>query len=173
MHDFPGGDSRFYNNIFISPEKPVPWPESIPERLNNQLYFGLATYDAVKLPVYMEGNVFLGQAEPSKHEENPLVQPEVKPGLILVEKPDGWYLRIEVNKSWADHKRPLVTTEMLGKAEIPNLPYEEPDGKPYRLDTDYFNKSREKNRNAIGPFATYVLGDNIIKLWPKKCLSIK
>jgi alpha-N-arabinofuranosidase len=167
MHDFPGGDSRFYNNIVISPEKPVPWPERIPERLNNQHYFGLATYDAVKRPVYMEGNVFLGQAEPFKHEENPLVQPEVKPGFILVEKPDGWYLRIEVNKTWADRKRPLVTTEMLGKAEIPNLPYEEPDGKPYRLDTDYFNKSREKNRNAIGAFATYVLGENTIKLWPK------
>jgi len=115
----------------------------------------------------MEGNVFLGQAKPFKHEENPLVQPEVKPGFILMEKPDGWYLRIEVNKTWADRKRPLVTTEMLGKAEIPNLPYEEPDGKPYRLDTDYFNKSREKNRNAIGPFATYVLGENTIKLWPK------
>jgi len=31
MDTFPGGDNRFYNNIFLGQEKPVPWPERIPE----------------------------------------------------------------------------------------------------------------------------------------------
>lgn len=35
-----------------------------------------------------------------------------------------------------------VTAEMLGKAKIPDLSYEQPDGTPYRLDTDYFGKKR-------------------------------
>lgn len=168
MHDLPGGDSRFYNNIFVSPENPVPWPDRIPDRLNNQHYFGLATYDAVKLPVYMAGNVFLGQAEPFKHEENPLVQPKVEPRFKLVEKPDGWYLQIEFNKTWADHKRPLVTTEMLGKSKIPDLPYEDPDGKPYRLDTDYFGNKRKTNNPYPGPFNEQKEGKQLIKVWPKK-----
>jgi alpha-N-arabinofuranosidase len=131
MHDFPGGDSRFYNNIFVRPEKPVPWPDRIPDRLDTQHYFGLATYDAADLPVYMAGNVFLGRAEPSKHEKSPLVEPKVEPGFKLVEKSDAWYLQIEFNRTWADRKRPLVTTEVLGKAIIPDLPYEQPNGTPY------------------------------------------
>ena len=30
-----------------------------------------------------------------------------------------------------------MTTELLGKAAIPNLPYEQPDGTPIRVNTDY------------------------------------
>jgi alpha-N-arabinofuranosidase len=167
MHDISVGDNRYYNNIFISQEKVIPWPERVPERLNNQHYFGLLTYDDAKLSVYMEGNVFLGLAEPSKHEENPIVQP-TNSGLKLVEKPDGWYLQIEFNNTWADHKRPLVTTEMLGKAEIPNLPYEEPDGKPYRLDTDYFVNKRKTPLLYPGPFNEHEEGKQLIKVWPVK-----
>ena len=168
MHDFPGGDSRFYNNIFVSPDKPVPWPDRIPDRLNNQHYFGLATYDVAKLPVYMAGNVFLGRAEPSKHEKSPLAEPKVEPGFKLVERSDGWYLQIEFNKTWADHKRPLVTTEMLGKAKIPDLPYEDPDGKPYRIDTDYFGNKRNTKNPYPGPFNEPNEGKQLIKVWPRK-----
>jgi len=168
MHDLPGGDSRYYNNIFVSPDKPVPWPDRIPDRLNNQHYFGLATYDAANLPVYMAGNVFLGRAEPSKHEENPLVVPKVDPGFKLVERSDGWYLQIEFNKTWADYKRPLVTTEMLGKAIIPDLPYEDPDGKPYRIETDYFGNKRNTKNPCPGPFNEPYEGKQLIKVWPRK-----
>lgn len=168
MHDISGGDHRFYNNIFASPDRKVSWPTKIPTRLNNQLYFGSATYDTAGLPVFMAGNVYLGQAEPSKHEKNPLTEPKIEPGFKLVEKPDGWYLQIEFNKTWADHKRSLVTTEMLGKAKIPDLPYEQPDGKPYRLDTDYFGKKRNTANPAPGPFE--LTSEKVIhlKVWPKK-----
>lgn len=168
MHDLPGGDHRFYNNILASPGRSVPWPTKIPKHLNVQHYFGLATYDAAKLPVYMAGNVFLGRAEPSKHEENPLVEPKVDPGLKLVERSDGWYLQIEFNKTWADHKRLLVTTEMLGKAIIPDLPYEDPDGKPYRIDTDYFGNKRNTKNPCPGPFNEPNEGKELIKVWPRK-----
>ncbi len=168
MHDLPGGDHRFYNNIFTSPGGKVPWPTKIPKHLNVQHYFGLATYDAVKLPIYMAGNVFLHRAEPSKHEGNLLVEPKVDPWLKLEERPDGWYLQMMFNKTWADHKRPLVTTEMLGKAKIPDLPYEQPDGTPYRLDTDYFGKKRNTENPAPGPFQ--LSGEKVIRLkvWPRK-----
>jgi alpha-N-arabinofuranosidase len=168
MHDFPGGDSRFYNNIFVSPDKPVPWPDRIPDRLNNQHYFGLATYDAANLPVYMAGNVFLGRAKPSKHEENPLVLPKIEPGFKLVEKSDGWYLQMGFNKKWAGRNRPLVTTEMLGKAKIPDLPYEYPDGKPYRIETDYFGNKRNTKNPYPGPFNAPNEGKQLIKVWPRK-----
>ena len=167
MDTFPGGDSRFYNNIFISPDKPVLWPERIPEDLDTQHYYGLATYDTASLPVHMAGNVFLGRAEPSKHERSPLVETEVDTEFKLVEKSDGWYLQLAFNKTWGDHKRPLVTSEILGKAVIPDLPYEQPDGTPYQLVTDYFGTKRNTNNPYPGPFNEQKVGKQLIKVWPK------
>ena len=74
---------------------------------------------------------------------DPLVEPEFDPALKLVEKADGFYLDFRFDKAWtADRTRKLVTTDLLGKAIIPNLPYEQPDGTPIRIDTDYFGKGR-------------------------------
>ncbi len=168
MNDIPGGDQRFYNNIFFNPDKPVPWPDRIPRELDNQHYFGLATYDTVNLPVFMEGNVYLGRAEPSKHEKDPLTDPKVEPAFKLIEKPDGWYLQMEINKEWVQRNRPLVTSEMLGKAKIPDLPYEDPGGKPYRIDTDYFGNKRTTDNPCPGPFDVPKEGRQLIKVWPGK-----
>ena len=45
-----------------------------------------------------------------------------------------------------------MTTERLGKAAIPNLPYEQPDGTPIRINTDYFGKQRDRANPTPGPF---------------------
>lgn len=56
MSNNQGGDDRFYNNIFVERED-------------------LSPYDSARLPVWMDGNVFLKGAKPSKHEKNPIVKP--------------------------------------------------------------------------------------------------
>ena len=38
-----------------------------------------------------------------------------------------------------------MTTELLGKAKIPGLPYENPDGSPLKIDTDYFGKTKRRS----------------------------
>ena len=82
-------------------------------------------------------------------DKSALLRPDFDPGIKLVEKSDGLYLEITLDKAWARQtKCPLVTTDLLGKAKIPDLPYQQPDGTPYRLDTDYFGKKR----NAANPF---------------------
>jgi alpha-N-arabinofuranosidase len=134
LHNNPCGDDRFYNNLFVQRGD-------------------LSPYDAARLPVWMDGNVFLKGTKPSKHEKNPLVQPEVDPALKLVEKTDGFYLQVRFDKAWAaERTRKLVTTELLGKAAIPNLPYERPDGTPIRVNTDYFSKRRNESNPTPGPF---------------------
>ena len=45
-----------------------------------------------------------------------------------------------------------MTTELLGKASIPDLPFENADGSPLRLDTDYFGKQRNADNPFPGPF---------------------
>jgi alpha-N-arabinofuranosidase len=86
----------------------------------------------------------------------------------IMERPDGWYLQITFDKTWGDRKGPLVTSEMLGKAIIPDLPYEDPDGNPYRLDTDYFGNKRNKKNPYPGSFKGSKAGRQLIKVWPKR-----
>ena len=147
MHDNPCGDDRYYNNLFV-------------ERGD------LSPYDKAKLPVWMEGNVFFKGAKPSKHETEPLLKPEFDPALKLVEKTDGFYLELILDNAWSDERtRKLVTTELLGKAAIPNVPYEHPDGTPIRINTDYFGKERNKADPTPGPFQNPGTGLLTLKVW--------
>jgi len=141
----PSGDERYYNNIFVNG--------------------GLAAYDRATLPVFMAGNVFLNGAKPSKHEADPLVQATFDPALELTEKNDGVILRMRLDKAWAKPERQLVTTELLGKAKTPNLPYEQPDGTPYRIDTDYFGNKRNTANPCVGPFERKGQGRLELKVW--------
>jgi alpha-N-arabinofuranosidase len=57
-----------------------------------------------------------------------------------------------------------VTTELLGKAKIPELPYENPDGSPLKIDTDYFGKQRNEANPTPGPFENPGQGDLTLKV---------
>ena len=147
LHNNPCGDDRFFNNLFVQRGD-------------------LSSYDAARLPVWMDGNVFLKGATPSEHEKNPLVKPEFDPALKLHQKSDGCYLEFQFDKAWvAERTRKLVTTEVLGKATIPNLPYEQPNGAPIRIDADYFGKLRSQNNPTPGPFENPGREDLKLKVW--------
>jgi alpha-N-arabinofuranosidase len=115
----------------------------------------------------MAGNVFLKGAQPSRHEEEPLVLPDLDPGLGLKRREDAVTLRMRVDEDWATKPtRDLVTTELLGKAKIPDLPYVRPDGSPYRLDEDYLGKPRSATSPFPGPFELPGGGPQTLQVWP-------
>jgi alpha-N-arabinofuranosidase len=58
-----------------------------------------------------------------------------------------------------------VTTELLGKAKIANLPYENRDGSPLRVNVDYFGKPRDESNPTPGPFEKPGQGELKIKVW--------
>lgn len=147
FHDNPRGDARYYNNLFV-------------QRVD------MSEYDNVELPVWMDGNVFLNGAKPSKFEKQPLVKQGFDPAIALVKNADGLTLEMKSDKAWTDdgaHK--LVTTALLGKAAIPDLPYEQPDGSPISIDTDYFGKTRNKANPTPGPFEQPGQGNLKLKVW--------
>jgi alpha-N-arabinofuranosidase len=109
------------------------------------------SYDLAKLPVFMAGNVFLNGAKPSNHEQNPFVQADFNPGLKLIEKDDGVYLQL-TTQAYKTLKTRLVTTELLGRTTASNLAYENPDGSPLIVDTDYFGHKRNSDNPCVGPF---------------------
>ena len=146
MHDNPFGDDKFFNNVFAGRAD-------------------LSVYDKAPMPVRMEGNVFLAGAKPSKHEREPVVKPAFEPGLKVVEKPDGFYLELVWDKALGAGARRIVTTALLGKAAIPDLPYEQADGKPVRIDIDFFGQKRNAANPTPGPFEDPGTGRLSLKVW--------
>lgn len=144
----PSGDMRYYNNIFA-------------QRAD------FSAYDKARLPVAFAGNVFLKGAKACKHEVAPLLKPDFDPEIQLVEKPDGWFLELAIDKRWAaEQKRDLVTSDLLGEALITGLPFENPDGSPLRIATDYFRKNRSATNPFPGPFELPADGKQTLRVWP-------
>jgi alpha-N-arabinofuranosidase len=147
FHDNPRGDDRYYNNLFAGRED-------------------LSQYDNSKLPVWMDGNVFLQGAKPSRHEAAPLVQPAFAPALKLVGQAGVFYLEMNYDPAWnTERTRQMVTTRLLGRAIIPNAAYEQPGGARLRINTDYFGRSRNASNPAPGPFENPGQGALKLKVW--------
>lgn len=150
LHKVLGDDERFFNNLLVG-------------------HNGLKAYGKKATNLRAAGNVFLKGAEPSQHEKEPLVLPDVDPAVKLLETSDGMYLQMKLDKNRTKKQdRPLVTTKILGKAEIPDLPYEQPDGSPYRIDTGYLGRGRNAGNPFPGPFAKPRGGKMKWKVWPKE-----
>ena len=107
------------------------------------------------LPVWTEGNVYLGGAKPCKNEVNGLVAAantdEVK--VELVEKDGRYYLDTNLYEFLDGFGDRIINTDLLGKAFEPEEKYENPDGTPIQFDSDYFGGHR--GIHVIpGPFAS-------------------
>jgi len=128
-----GGDDRFYNNIFVGPS-------------------GLATYNKAPRPVYAQGNVYLNGATPCVSENNSVVRAASDPGIQLVEEGESMSLQITLDQSWQVPHTAQVMTERLGLAAVTKVAYENADGTPLTIDTDYFGKRRDAAAPSPGPF---------------------
>ena len=143
-------DQRYYNNVFLGRG-------------------GLSIYSEKDTNVQAAGNVYLAGAKPSTHDRGAVVADDFKPSVKLDEKPDGWWLEMTIDPSWVSkQKRAVVTTKSLGRAKIPNAPFEQPDGTAYRLNTDYFGKKRNETNPWPGPFEFANSKTVRMKVWPKK-----
>jgi hypothetical protein len=151
------GDDRYYNNIFIGPG----------ERYdsNAKYQFGLRGYAGAKLPVWMNDNIYYRGARPHEKEANAVLSSAYDPGVVLVENRDGLYLRVSFDAEYYRRKGSLITSEVLGKAKMPNAPFENPDGTPLVIDTDYFGSPRNGTTTTIGPFEHLEKSNTIIKIW--------
>ncbi len=149
LSNISGGDDRFYNNIFAGGN-------------------GLQAYNGAKLPMQAGGNVYFNGAAPYKGETDFARLPDFDPGIKLVEKDGAVYLNLTLPPAKAGQRNKLVTTELLGKAKIPDLPYKNFDGTPLKVDTDYFAKKRSEQNPSAGPFEKPGTGKLSLKVWPEK-----
>ena len=105
-----------------------------------------------RLPVWVEGNAYLGGAKACKNEINGLVNGE-QPVQVEVELENGRpVLSTNVYELLEGFTGRRIDTQVLGKAFEPEEYFENPDGTPITFDQDYFGDHRGAHP-LPGPFA--------------------
>jgi len=166
LSNIKGGDNRFYNNVLVgavesSAVKGKPGGKK-PPRADG---FGLWVYDAREFPLQTGGNVYYNGARPYSKETKNVVQAGVDPKVRVVEEGRSVYLHLTLGQAVEKANTTLVTTELLGKARIPGLPFENPDGSPLKIDADFFGKRRNETSPTAGPFENPGAGPLTLKVW--------
>ena len=169
LREISGGDDRFFNNVFVSGyEGNAAQPD--PEYRKRSGYgtesYGLQAYNNAVFPVRADGNVYLKGAKPYIRETNQIEKPDFDPDMEIVEQGQNVYLHITLDKSFDSLNNKLVTTKLLGKAMIPGQAYENPDGSPLTIDTDYFGRKRNKSNPSAGAFEDPAEERFSLKVWP-------
>lgn len=175
------GDDRFYNNIFVQkwPDKDVIIMHDSNDGFDTEnrkagtwMFDEYPTYEEWKaqfdfshpadmsalepvhfghLPVWTEGNAYLGGAKACKNEVNGLISSEdVK--VELLEKDGNYYLDTNIYDCLKAFRGRMINTDVLGMAFEPEQRFENPDGTDIQFDTDYFGG--HQGVDVIpGPFA--------------------
>ena len=178
------GDDRFYNNIFVQkwPSDDIITMHDSDDGFDTEnraagtwMFDEYPTYDEWisqfdfskpadmvklcgahegKLPVWIEGNAYLGGAKPSKKDVNALISDVAREDVRveLVQKEDGYYLDTNVYELIEGFKNRMIDSDVLGKAFEPEERFENPDGTAIRFDSDYFGTHRGVDV-IPGPFA--------------------
>jgi alpha-N-arabinofuranosidase len=176
LHDNPGGDVQFLNNLFVGNAN-------------------ASEYSNALLPVHFEGNVYTkgtvqvinknserkfkklsenanGKTKNYKEQEatehNALLDQEFDAMAQLLTENNVVYLEINLDKNWLAQKRTLVTTQRLQPAIVSNLPFENMDGSPIIMNTDYFGNKRNSSNPSPGAFEIGKTGTQKIKVWQDK-----
>jgi hypothetical protein len=165
LNSIMGGDDRFYNNIFVGNGAP---PAGGGEADGNPLRFGgygLWVYNHRDYPLQTGGNVYFAGARAYFQEDGALNLSEANPKPLVVEEGDRVYLQLNIAAEVRTAATRLVDSELLGKAKIPGLGYENADGSRLVIDSDYFGKKRKAAAPSAGPFEDPGHGSLKLKVW--------
>ena len=173
------GDDRLYQNIFIG-GAPVYTEESVHgtkgydefDLISMEEYVEKITsagngdhemFDTVKQPVYINQNGYLNGAKAFCREDINFMS-DADPEAKIVKEGDETYLEINVEKGLLEIPTRILDTRMLDMVRIVEAPYEDPDGNPIVLDSDYLGCKRD-SAPAAGPIQGLKEGYNKIKIW--------
>ncbi len=175
LHDNPGGDLQFINNLFVNGGDASQYSKSLlPVVFDGNVYTkgsvrAIGTKDQKRF-----GEMNKNAKEQMKNyneqdatERNAVIKNDFDASVSLSQKSKEMYMEISFDKNWLAQKRKLVTTELLGKVIIPNLPFENTDGSGVKINTDYFGKKRNVANPSPGPFEIVKSGKQTFKVWPK------
>ena len=152
-----GGNDRVYNNLYLGGNAVL--GSSCYNGYNTADYIADTSQDDTQigakndtLGVDIRGNAYCGGAKAWEHEADALVLDGEDTYCRVVCENGDYYLDISFNEEIFNHSQPIVTTEMLGVAFQPNVPFENADETPLTVDKDLFGNSRVGS-NFCGAFA--------------------
>ena len=160
-----GGDNRFYNNLLVAPSADAASATKAAPNPRVSTGYGLWVYDAREYPLQTGGNVYYNGARPYGKEARPLTPSGIDPKPRIVEAGDRVFLHMTIGPELKQAATTLVTTQLLGKALVPKLAFENADGSPLTVDTDYFGVKRNAAGPCAGPFENPGQGDLQLKVW--------
>ncbi|WOC32940.1 MULTISPECIES: right-handed parallel beta-helix repeat-containing protein [Caproicibacterium] len=173
-----GGDDRLYQNIFLGSaktytEQSIHGTEgynghltSLETYIEKVMSLGngdLEQFQLVKQPVYINGNAYLNGAKAFREEADNFVGKN-DPAVRIVQDGDETYLEFQAEQGLLELPTRIYGTANLGSPRITEEPYENPDGTPIVLDTDYFGHPR-KSAPIAGPIENLRAGANHICVW--------
>ena len=186
---FPGGDDRYYNNVFYGAKRglsvydgqPPFYPgifrdmntvtidERMPEEFAEKLRNGTVPAGSNQgnnfwLPMHVAGNVYYNGTPGYKYEQGAAVGGS-EPMPELVYRQDGIYLKFTLDAAWNRAQTKSVDTQMLDKAYYTDSYFENRDETPLRIDHDYAGAARNFSAPKPGPFENATVGENEIKIW--------
>lgn len=160
-----GGDNRYYNNVLVGAGAAAIEAPRKEDRHRRTAGHGLHVYDQRELLLHTGGNVYYRGARPYLAETDAVVRPDGDPRVSLVEENGRFFVHLVVGPELEAAATRLVTTDLLGKAAIPQLAYENADGSPLSVDRDFFGRKRDRTRPAPGPFEDPGRGEVKLRVW--------
>ncbi len=152
------GDDRYYNNILLGCDNKLNMKDP---RFN----FGIKGYNNAKLPVWVNGNIYYNGSLHYEKEFHYVENPDFNPGLKFIEENDQVFLLFTLDDSYYNQKSQLITTELLGTSKITKQAFENSDGTPLKIDSDYLGNIRPETNPSAGPFENPGKGLLKIKVW--------
>jgi alpha-N-arabinofuranosidase len=172
------GDDRLYQNIFVGggpayTEQSMTGTAgydgcttSLEEYIERVLAISdgdVEMFEQAVQPAYIEGNGYLNGAPAYEREVNHFLS-QKDPRIRIVEDADGTYLEMEAEKELFEIRTEIIDTEKLGMVRIVEAPYEDPNGDPIAIHTDYLGVPRSTSP-VVGPLEDLKEGYNRIKVW--------
>lgn len=169
-----GGDDRFYHNIFIGRNENGVYGtssynghtlslEEYIDKVDKMAPGDLNIFEQIEQPVYINGNAYFNGASCFDKEDTKLDEPDFNAAFNIEETGGEVYLNITLPDSFGSYTCPVLDTKTLGRVRIVDADYENPDGSPLILDTDYFDIKEDKD-TVTGPITGLTAGKNRIKV---------
>ncbi|WP_051691692.1 right-handed parallel beta-helix repeat-containing protein [Pedobacter borealis] len=174
LHDNAGGGCQFINNLFVNGGDASEYKKAIlPVSFTGNVYVKGAIRAISGNKKRSFGEISAAAKEKLKNvpdkdavETDFLVDENFDATTKLTAEKEKMYLEIALDKNWLiKQKRKLVTSQLLGKAIVPGLPFENPDGSPLKIEMDYFNRKRNVLNPSPGPFEIIKSGTQRIQVW--------
>lgn len=167
-----GGDDRFLNNIFVNSTQEQPAGTSYYngsttslaeyiDKVKTMLPGDVELFEPVRQPVMISRNAYLNGAQPFNQEQERLMLADDNLEVKVEQEGNNTYLTLNVPTELAKLAGEQVTGELLGKVRIVDAAFENPDGSPVDLSSDYFGQSS----TGVGPIAGLRSGQNRFLVW--------